>query len=295
MELFASSAFGAAVVFGFRHGFDWDHIAALTDLTGSQQSRRRSMVLATLYAIGHAAMVLLLGLVAIVFAARLPESVDVVLGRFVGVTLIALAVYIAWSAVTRPGQLPVRSRWMLLLTGLQRLVVRRRARNAGPVVIEHAHAHDHRGARHGHPHGTASHDRSRRELASEVVVAHRHTHQHRAVMPDDPFITYTSWSSVGIGMLHGVGAETPTQVLIFAAAASAGGTPTSIGLLACFIVGILAANTVVAAASTYGFNGLARRPAVVLVLSVVTAAVSLVVGMLFVLGRSASLPGILAG
>ena len=57
----ASSVFVAAVVFGFRHGFDWDHIAALTDLTGSQAESRRSMGLATLYALGHAAMVMGLG------------------------------------------------------------------------------------------------------------------------------------------------------------------------------------------------------------------------------------------
>ena len=60
-ELLQSTAFGAALVFGFRHGFDWDHIAALTDLTGSQATSRRSMWLATLYALGHAAMVNLIG------------------------------------------------------------------------------------------------------------------------------------------------------------------------------------------------------------------------------------------
>jgi len=38
------TAFG----FGFRHGIDWDHIAALTDITGSQPTRRRSMQFATL-------------------------------------------------------------------------------------------------------------------------------------------------------------------------------------------------------------------------------------------------------
>ena len=50
-----------ALGLGFRHGIDWDHIAAITDLTGSQESGRRSMVLATFYALGHAAMVFALG------------------------------------------------------------------------------------------------------------------------------------------------------------------------------------------------------------------------------------------
>ena len=76
IELLESSAFGAALVYGFRHGFDWDHIAALTDLTGSQTTPRRSMWLATLYALGHAAMVLALGVAAILFAEQVPASLD---------------------------------------------------------------------------------------------------------------------------------------------------------------------------------------------------------------------------
>ena len=47
--------------FGFRHGIDWDHIAALTDITGSQDDGRRSMLFATLYAVGHALVVFALG------------------------------------------------------------------------------------------------------------------------------------------------------------------------------------------------------------------------------------------
>ncbi len=47
LALIGSSAFGAAMLFGFRHGFDWDYLAALTDLTGSQADARRSMRLAT--------------------------------------------------------------------------------------------------------------------------------------------------------------------------------------------------------------------------------------------------------
>ena len=31
-----------AFAFGFGHGIDWDHIAALTDITGSQAEPRRS-------------------------------------------------------------------------------------------------------------------------------------------------------------------------------------------------------------------------------------------------------------
>src|ERR687887_508807 len=87
------TAFG----FGFRHGIDWDHIAALTDITGSQGESRRSMILATWYALGHALMVFVLGFAAIVLAARLPASVDTMVEHFVGLTLIALAAYVFYG------------------------------------------------------------------------------------------------------------------------------------------------------------------------------------------------------
>src|SRR5262245_49364609 len=84
----------SAVAFGFRHGFDWDHLAAITDLTSSQSKPRRSLLLATLYACGHAAVVLVLGVAAIAFSEELPTSVDSVMGRVVGVTLVVLGIYI---------------------------------------------------------------------------------------------------------------------------------------------------------------------------------------------------------
>src|SRR5947209_20221042 len=87
------TAFG----FGFRHGIDWDHIAALTDITGSQEDSGRSMVLATMYALGHGLVVFALGVAAIALAQRLPSSVDGVVERVVGATLLLLGVYVLVS------------------------------------------------------------------------------------------------------------------------------------------------------------------------------------------------------
>ena len=95
--------------------------------------------------------------------------------------------------------------------------------------------------------------RSITTVTPTVVVQHRHVHRHVAVVPHDPFMRYHGWSSFGVGLLHGVGAETPTQVVVFAAAANASGRPASIALLLCFVVGLLVSNSVVAAASTFGF------------------------------------------
>ena len=54
----------ASFWFGFRHGIDWDHIAAITDITSSQEERRRAIWFGTLYVVGHAAVVLAIGIVA---------------------------------------------------------------------------------------------------------------------------------------------------------------------------------------------------------------------------------------
>ena len=297
IELLASSAFGGALVFGFRHGFDWDHIAALTDLTGSQTSSRRSMWLATLYALGHAAMVLVLGVVAILFAEQLPGSVDRVMERFVGATLVALGVWMAWTAVRTRAAPPLRSRWMLLIDGLRRIVLRREPAIES-FIVEHSHAHDHDHHMHEHHHehdALVDVDVGPGGGSTEVVVEHRHLHRHVAVVPRDPFMTYGGWSSLGVGALHGVGAETPTQVLVLAAAAHASGRPTSIGLLVCFLVGLLASNSLIAAASTFGFTRLVDNRVVMAVLASVTVVFSLSVGLLLLLGEGAALPPILGG
>ncbi len=65
----------SAAVLGFRHGFDYDHIAAISDITSVQTSRWRGMRLGLLYALGHAAMVVALGSAVIVFQLSLPHAV----------------------------------------------------------------------------------------------------------------------------------------------------------------------------------------------------------------------------
>src|SRR5437773_10089123 len=77
-----------ALWLGFQHGIDWDHIAAITDITSSQEERRQSLLFGTLYAVGHALVILVLGAAAIIAGEHLPEGVDSVMTRVVGVTLV---------------------------------------------------------------------------------------------------------------------------------------------------------------------------------------------------------------
>src|SRR5262249_54139655 len=110
-----------AVALGFRHGFDWDHVAALSDIAASQHSRRRSMALATLYALGHATVAFAIGAAVILASARLPESVGDAMERLVGVTLIALGFSVIVSTVRHGGSTRLPSRGAVLVAGLRRL------------------------------------------------------------------------------------------------------------------------------------------------------------------------------
>ena len=96
-------------------------------------------------------------------------------------------------------------------------------------------------------------------------------------------------------MLHGVGAETPTQVVTFLAAAQAGGVAAGIVVLVTFLVGLFVSNTAITVASAYGFREASRRRRWQLGLGAVTAVVSLLVGVLFALGQDATLPAFFAG
>jgi len=70
-----------AFLFGFRHGIDWDHIAAISDITSSQGSVRTGLRFATLYAAGHSIIVFIIGVVAIGLGRNLPDGVDEVIDR----------------------------------------------------------------------------------------------------------------------------------------------------------------------------------------------------------------------
>jgi high-affinity nickel-transport protein len=111
-------------------------------------------------------------------------------------------------------------------------------------------------------------------------------------LPADPFLNYSRLTAGAVGALHGIGAETPTQILVFLAAARAGGTAIGVALLLCFVVGLLASNTVVALTATFGFLRASRNFALYATVSVLTAAFSLVVGVLLLTGHAPLLPAL---
>ena len=110
---------------------------------------------------------------------------------------------------------------------------------------------------------------------------HRVSHTHAQYGPRTAF---------GIGVIHGVGAETGTQVLLIAAATGASSTATGVAALFAFVTGVLISNSFVVIASTAGFVSASRRQGLYVGAGVLAATFSLVIGLAFVLGEDSILP-----
>jgi high-affinity nickel-transport protein len=276
----------SAFVFGFRHGLDWDHLAAITDITSSQSSVRTGLRYATLYAAGHGVVVFLIGVIAIIAGSTLPESIDSLMGRVVGFTLVVLGVYVLYSLIRYRGDFRLRSRWMLLFAGGRsafRWIRSRLGVWTKPTIHEHEHGSAH--------HETSTEPAPRGDARVGVRTAlHTHTHAHT-----DPFVNYGTGTSLAVGALHGIGAETPTQVLIFLAAAEAGGAASGVVTLGVFLIGLFAANSLVALAGASGFLAATKRFTVYATVSVITAVVSLALGVSYLIGQDTWIPALFGG
>jgi high-affinity nickel-transport protein len=268
----------AAFLLGLRHGIDWDHIVAISDITATQESKRRGVFVGTLYVVGHAAVIILLGLGAIVLGATIPEWLDAVAGRVVGVTLVVLGVVVAVTLVVERGSFRARSRWMILFETSRKIARTTRAR--------YTHSHEHVAVGHVHHDGN---DTDADGTSRITAPTHSHDHEH------DGDSEYTNKAAVGIGAIHGVGAETPTQVVVFLAAASAGGVWAGIVVLFVFVLGLIVSNSAITFASVSGFSMATRSQAVQIGFGVFTAAMSIGIGILFLTGSDAILPAFFAG
>ena len=286
------TAFG----FGFQHGFDWDHVAAIADLTGSSETRRKGWWLSLWYALGHAAAVFVLGVVAIVVGGAIPEGLDRWMGAVVGLTLLALGAWLLYDLRRRGDDFRLRSRWMLVIDGTFRGL--RRVRNRGGVreiEVEHDHSHEHDGefdhdavVAHDHAHVEALVD------AEPIVVGgaapspdgptadHGHRHVHRMALPDTPMAG--TGSAAGVGILHGIGIESPTQIALFVSARSVVGFAAGISLLAAWVIGLVVANSVLAVAA--GWILVRPNAAAVFhrILAAVVAVLSIGLGLFYING-----------
>ncbi len=295
------------LLLGIRHGIDWDHIAAITDITSttagataaeSMHTRqheaplahdhphggpaealahetragdgpgtrlatparhgdaplaflgveRQPVVLGTLYALGHALVVAILGLAAILLGAALPDWIDPVMGRIVGLTLIFLGVYVfvaVYQYARHGGEFRLRSRWMLVF------------------------------------------DTTR--YAWRRVQARIHGHAHV-----DPLeaSSYGPRTAFGVGMIHGIGAETASQALIIAAVGGAASAGLGVPMLFAFIIGLVVSNTAIVILTATGFIASQVKTRAYLSVGILTGIFSLWIGFVFLFQAEAMLPNL---
>jgi high-affinity nickel-transport protein len=102
---------------------------------------------------------------------------------------------------------------------------------------------------------------------------------------------YGTTSTFLVGVIHGLGAETFTQVSLLLAAASLGGMTGLLGLGA-FIIGLVIMNTLMCASAAGMFSFSFSRPGTMRALTLATSAYSIVVGMIFLMGAAQKLPSL---
>lgn len=248
-----------AVALGLRHGFDWDHLAAILDIVNTSAVKNSAVnsstpttsylpfVLALMYALGHALAVAILGLCALYFAAILPHWIDPLMERMVGLTLVVLALWLLYTlfvSFKNNAEQSIPSRGLLLMGLFKRLTDKAK---------------------------------SKEERQSPAING-----------PN----TYGSGTAFGVGIIHGTGAETGTQILLLTAIGGSSGHNMAVAMLLSFIAGLLVSNSFVAIVSTFCLASASRFKPVYIGSAILTGVSSLALGIYFICGRASQLPGI---
>ena len=119
--------------------------------------------------------------------------------------------------------------------------------------------------------------------AASKIRGTEHEHVHEAQQ-------YGVRTAYSVGLIHGVGAETGTQVLVIATAVGASSQGMGVAALGAFVVGLLISNTIVTVVSTAGFVSTRKRQSIYVAAGLVAAIFSLVVGFFFLFQQGGLLP-----
>ncbi len=240
------------LIAGIRHGIDWDHIAAISDITSTQNKVGKGIFMSFLYGLGHACVVAAIALGLLFMSFALPQGVDRTMEGVVGITLIILGIYVFYSLHRQKGaDFRILPRWALMAN----------------VVLN-----------------------SYSWLKAKLTNTHR---KHHEVLKKG----YGNRASYLVGMIHGIGAETPTQMLLFALAISAGVTASKeFGalIILAYSLGLVATNTLMGALGAYGFIKSSESRKLYRSAAFVTASFSMIIGIIFLIGVTSHLPNLAA-
>jgi hypothetical protein len=254
-----------ALLLGLRHGVDPDHIAAISDIASVRKSIGRTLREALGYAIGHGVVVLAFVSIVMLVGASVPSWFGQVSSVLVGATLIGLGFWVLAGLVK--GDPEPRSRYRVVTSLIGRASWRKRE----VVTVEH-----------DHDHSVGDHHRGDGALVLEaarggtVVIRHAHTHRHFGWLPGTP-------APFVVGMAHGFGAETPTQIALLATAAGSGALA-AVLLGVAFVAGLMVANMIVAVVAALGATGAKHSRSLSRLLTAAAGLASIYVGVSALLG-----------
>jgi high-affinity nickel permease len=236
-----------ALVLGLRHGVDWDHIAAITDLVGAEEKRKEGFILAAYYAIGHELVIVVLGFMAVLLGHSLPDWIDDYMGKLVGITLIILSIMLLNYLFRTKKAVIMVSKWRLAYNGISNVIT---------------------------------------WLAWKLF-------KRKPAFNTKLNLKTSKRGAIIIGFIHGIGAETPSQMLLFAAVVGTGTTLDGVTTVLSFAIGLLVSHLIIVLISVFGYAKVVSRPIVFRSIGVVTSIYSIVLGVLYTFGLGEWLPSIL--
>jgi high-affinity nickel permease len=240
----------AGLIAGMRHGIDWDHIAAISDITSTQNKISNGILMSFLYGLGHACVVagIALGLLLMSFA--LPNDFDKIMEKVVGFTLVILGIYVLYSMYKKKGKdFKLIPRWALMVN-----------------IILNTYSW----------------------FKAKITNTHRKHHQ---VLKNG----YGNRASYLIGMVHGIGAETPSQMMLFAMAITTGVSASKkfgIMIIIAYSLGLVMTNTIMGGLGAYGYIKSGDHQRLYRYVAFFTGSFSIVIGVLFLTGYISNLPNI---
>ena len=225
------------------------------DISGTAKTPRHGIVLSWLYAGGHSTVVAALGLAAVVVGLQLPAGVDSVMTVLVGATLVLLGIYVLYVVVRHPERdFRMQARWVLIGSWMYRAF----RKLAAPF--------------------------QRYELATSRLTSRLKSRSHAAGKGYGPMTAFL------IGVIHGIGGETPTQILLFLLAAHVEGIVVGLGVVLVWVAGLFVTNTVEALLAALGYSRGKRDPRTFRRIAAAAAVFSVVIGAVFLAGASGVLP-----
>ena len=116
-------------------------------------------------------------------------------------------------------------------------------------------------------------------------------HGHEHVDPLEA-TSYGPRTAFGVGMIHGVGAETASQALLIAAVGGASSAGLGVPMLLAFVIGLVISNSIIVVLTATGFLASQAGTRLYVAVGVLAGGFSLWIGILFLFGAEGSLPNL---